>query len=248
MKKKKPIIKTLSVRIKSKHISKLKRMAFEANQIWNAANEETSIWSWVPVAGYGYFRNYISAFQLQKQLKDIRAERGMIIHSGSAQEVIAEHAKKRKQFKKSKLNWRTSGGSRKSLGWIPFKAGAASWKSGQVFYNGNYYKVWDSYGLANYKFKSGTFSEDSRGRWYFNVAVEVQPERPTGKGQIGIDLGLKTYATCSDGTTLEATKFYRNSEKQLAMAQRAKKKKLVKTINAKTKNRRSDSLHKFSTK
>ena len=143
------------------------------------------------------------------------------------------HAKARKQFKKDKLRWRVSGGSRRSLGWIPFKSGAAVWKDGQVRYNGHFFKVWDSYKFAQYTFRSGSFTEDARGRWYFNVVVQVQATELSGKGAVGIDLGLKDTATCSNGLKLESKQFYRKAEKQLGMAQRANKKKRIKAIHAK---------------
>jgi IS605 OrfB family transposase len=63
---------------------------------------------------------------------------------------------------------------------------------------------------------------------------------------IGIDLGLKELATLSDGKTIEAKKCYRNSEKKLAVAQRAKNKKQVKAIHAKIANQRKDFIHKAS--
>ncbi len=242
------VIKTLSVRVRDKHAKILRRMAFEANQVWNAANAETDEWSYVPVPEVGYIRNNITAFDLQKQLKGIKKERGFIIHSTTVQEVIAVHHKSRKQFKRDKLRWRVSGGSRRSLGWVPFKSGAAQWKSGQVYFAGHYFKVWDSYGLSKYSFRSGSFSEDARGRWYFNIVVDVPIQKPKGNGQLGIDLGLKDTATCSNGEKLERGNFYRNSEEKLAKAQRARKKKEVKNIHAKIKNRRKDAIHKFSNK
>lgn len=243
------VIKTLSVRVRDKHAKILSRMSFEVNQVWNAANAETAEWSYVSVPEVGYIRNNITAFDLQKQLKGIKKERGFIIHSTTVQEVIAVHHKSRKQFKRDKLRWRVSGGSRRSLGWVPFKSGAAQWKNGQVYFAGHYFKVWDSYGLSQYDFRSGSFSQDARGRWYFNVVVQVEvEERMAGNGQMGIDLGLKTTATCSNGDTLERQDFYRNSEEKLAKAQRARKKKEVKNIHAKIKNRRKDAIHKFSNK
>lgn len=242
------VIKTLSVRVRDKHAKVLSRMAFEVNQVWNAANAETAEWSYVPVPEVGYIRNNITAFDLQKQLKGIKKERGFIIHSTTVQEVIAVHHKSRKQFKRDKLRWRVSGGSRRSLGWVPFKSGAAQWKNGQVYFAGHYFKVWDSYGLSKYSFRSGSFSEDARGRWYFNIAVEVPIQKPKGDGQLGIDLGLRDTATCSNGEKLERGNFYRNSEEKLAKAQRARKKKEVKNIHAKIKNRRKDAIHKFTTK
>jgi len=38
----KPIIKTLSVRIRDKHVSVLSRMVFDVNQVWNAANADSA--------------------------------------------------------------------------------------------------------------------------------------------------------------------------------------------------------------
>jgi putative transposase len=241
------VVKTLSVRVRDKHAKILSRMAFEANQVWNAANAETAEWSSIPVPEVGHIRNNITAFDLQKQLKSIRAERGMIIHSTTAQEVIAVHAKCRKQFQRDKLRWRVSGGARRSLGWVPFKSGAAKWKNGQVYYAGHYFKVWDSYGLSGYQFRAGSFTEDTRGRWYFNIVVDVQVKQPIGNGQVGIDLGLKDTATCSHGEKLVRGNFYRNSEEKLAKAQRANKQKAVKNIHAKIKNQRKDAIHKFTT-
>ena len=73
-------LKTLKIRIKDKHISILNRMAFETNQIWNAANHETSEWSYIPIPEVGFVRNNITAFDLQKELKIIKKERNFIIN------------------------------------------------------------------------------------------------------------------------------------------------------------------------
>jgi len=173
----------------------------------------------------------------------------MIIDSTAVQEVIAAHAKARKQFKKNKLNWRCSGGARRALGWVPFKSGAAKWVNGQIRYAGHFFKVWDSYGLSQFDFRSGCFSQDARCRWYFNSVVHVDADiRQAEGGQIGIDLGLKTTATCSNGDTLARQDCYRNSEGKLGIAQRARNKNRVKAIHAKIKNRRKDAIHKFSNK
>ena len=78
--------------------------------------------------------------------------------------------------------------------------------------------------MSQYKFRSGSFSEDARGLWYFNVVVDVEAEIHTGQDRIGIDLGLTDTVTCSDGTKLEAGRFYRGLEERLAIAQRARNK------------------------
>jgi len=243
------IIKTLSVRIRDKHASVLNRMAFDVNQVWNAANADCAELSWVAVPEVGYINFGTSAFELMKDLKGIRKQRDMIIDSTAVQETIAIHAKARKQFKKNKLNWRCSGGARRALGWVPFKSGAAKWVKGQVRYAGLYFKVWDSYGLSEFAFRSGCFSQDARGRWYFNSVVQVESEtRQAEGGQVGIDLGLKTTATCSNGASLERQNCYRNLELKLGKAQRARNKKRVKAIHAKIKNTRKDAIHKFTHK
>ncbi|MFM2318651.1 MAG: hypothetical protein RLZZ215_1272 [Pseudomonadota bacterium] len=241
-------LKTLKVRIKDKHKPILERMAFEVNQVWNTANEITAFYSYIPVPEVGWLSQSYSAFDLQKQLKGIKAERGFIIHSTTVQEVIAVHHKARRQFKTDQLRWRVSGGSRRSLGWIPFKAGAAKWKSGQVYFAGHYFKVWDSYGLSQFEFRAGSFSQDARGRWYFNIVVEVAQMTSSATGEVGVDLGLKEVATCSNGVKLESKQFYRELESKLGIAQRANKKQRVKAIHAQIKNRRLNHIHQFTTR
>src|SRR5690554_680715 len=80
----------------------------------------------------------------------------------------------------------------------------------------------------------------------FNVVVEVDVQPSAGQGVVGIDLGLKDVATCSDGVKLENGRFYRDLEDKLAIAQRARSKRRVKAFHARIKNRRKDALHKFS--
>jgi hypothetical protein len=75
----KTILKTLKVRVKDNRKNILNRMAFEINQVWNAANQETAENSWLPIPEAGWVRNNISAFDLQKQLKSIKKERDFIV-------------------------------------------------------------------------------------------------------------------------------------------------------------------------
>ena len=244
------LLKTLSVRVKDRHAAVLERMAVEVNQVWNRANE-MSYEAWhVPVPGVGWIQGeWLSAFSIQKATAGLNKTHGWLIGSATIQEVIAVHAKARNQFKTSKLRWRVSTGARRSLGWIPFKARAARFEGGKVRFAGQSFGVWDSYGLEAFKFRAGSFAQDARGRWYFNVQVEV-PLRtvPQGTSAIGIDLGLKDVAVCSDGVRLEAKQPYRALEQKLGIAQRANKSKRVKAIHAKIKNLRQDALHQFSSK
>jgi putative transposase len=231
-------VKTLRVRIKDKHAKALDAMACEVNMVWNFVNEL----SFKHTQRTGKF---FSAYDMDKYISGATKE-GLKIHSQTLQSVTAEYATRRKQFKKVKLRWRVSRGSRRSLGWIPFKIGAVTYKNGQLRYAGQYFGVWDSYGLADYKLRSGSFSQDARGRWYANICVETVVTKSAGTESIGIDLGLKDFATLSTGEKIEAPRLYRDAEAKLAAAQRARKKKRVRAIHAKIANRRKDFLHKLS--
>jgi len=155
--------KTLSVRIKDRPATVLRQMAFEVNQVFNLANEITSAAYSNAGASGAQVPKWLSAFDVQKMTAGIQKERGWTIGSATVQEVIADHGKARKQFKCSRLRWRVSGGSRRSLGRVPFKSRAAQRQNDCIKFAGHYFNVRDSYGLAGYKFRAGSFSEDSRG-------------------------------------------------------------------------------------
>ena len=123
------------------------------------------------------------------------------------QAISKEFVTRRRQFKKAQLRWRVSGGARRSLGWIPFKASALRYRSGQVLFStlDQPLSLWDSYGLSGYKLGPGSFSEDARGRWYINITVKVEKKVQTdGKSAVGIDLGLKDFAGLSTGEVIAA--------------------------------------------
>ena len=98
---------------------------------------------------------FLSAYDMHPYTKGAGKELGL--HSQTSQCIAGEYVTRRKQFKKARLNWRKLGGVRRSLGWVPVNTGAAQWKNGQVYHNGHYFKVWDSYGLEQYKFRSASW-------------------------------------------------------------------------------------------
>ena len=240
-------IRTLRLRVKDKHAKLLSQWAYEVNHVWNAANALTAEYAWIPIPGVGYINGGTSEFDLNKELRGIRTERDLTIGAATVQSVIAQHAKSRKQFRKNKLRWRSSSGAKRALGWVPFKAAGIKYVNGQIRFCGHFFSLWDSYNLSQYDLSTGNFSQDARGRWYFNVTVKVEAQMSAGTKAIGIDLGLKDTATCNDGTKLDRKERYRTLEAKLGIAQRANKKTLVKTIHAKIKNQRKDDNHKFST-
>jgi hypothetical protein len=228
--------KTLKVRIRDKHIKKLNAMAYGVNQVWNFCNDLSS-------RSIRERSKFLSGYDLQKYTKGANKELGL--NSATVQMIGHEYVTRRKQFKKIKLNWRKTVGVKRSLGWIPVRKDCVSFKSGSIYHNRILFSIKDSYGLGDYTFRSGSFNEDSRGRWYFNVVIEIEAKKGTGKASVGIDLGCKESATDSNGDGVKGRE-YRALESKLGLAQRAKNKQRVKAIHAKIKNRRADALHKYS--
>jgi putative transposase len=66
--------------------------------------------------------------------------------------------------------------------------------------------------------------------------------------EVGIDLGLKDIAVTSDAERLEAGRFYRRIEPQIAQAQRRSHKRQAKRLHRRAASRRRDALHKFGRK
>src|SRR3989442_4547372 len=94
------------------------------------------------------------------------------------------------------------------------------------------------------KVLSATVSEKA-GRWF--VSVQVQEEHPdlapaTGP-VIGIDLGVKTLATCSDGSTFANPKALRSRLNALKRASRAHSRKKKGSQNRKKAQRRLARVH-----
>jgi putative transposase len=235
------VTRTLRVRVKDKHAKELLALSREVNLVWNYVNE-------LSVKVLERERKFLSAFDLAAYTAGTTKE-GLGLHSQSVQAIGEEYVKSRKQAKKARLRWRLSGGKRRSLGWVPFKASALRYRGCQLWVSGisKPLSVWDSYGLKDYELGTGSFSEDARGRWYFNATVQVERRpRSEGRSAVGIDLGLKDLATTSEGLKVEAQRFYRGLEPQLAEAQRKGEKHRVKKIHAKIANRRKDHLHKLS--
>ena len=69
--------------------------------------------------------------------------------------------------------------------------------------------------------KTATIRRMPTGKWFVTIACEWEPTPlpPTGH-EVGIDVGLKTFATCSDGVEIANQRFFRTEENALAKAQR----------------------------
>jgi len=235
--------KVLRLRLKDKHAKFLSDLAREVNFVWNYCNE-------LQITMFNRERRFLSGYDFAKFTRGATKE-GLHLHSQTVQAIAEEYATRRRQCRKVRLGWRKSTGSRRSLGWIPFKKVATQVTHGQVKFAGQWLSLWDSYGLDAFQIRAGNVCEDARGRWYLNACVAVPVAEPVDRSaawrDVGIDLGLKDLVATSDGEKQSAPQFYRGLEAKLAVAQRAGKKDRVRAIHAKIANRRKDSLHQFST-
>jgi len=210
-------------------------MSWHVNYVWNYCNE-TAAEQWARS------RKFLSAFDLNLLTAGCSKELGL--HSQTVQAVCEEHHKSRQQQKRSKLSWRSK---KKSLGWVPFKASGVKVIGDTITYCGHVLRFWHSRPLAG-PVRFGSFSQDASGHWYVSLVVmqEILDRKKTGR-EAGIDLGLKTLATLSDGTFFDRENITRKFEDRLAFVQRAKKKRLVTAIHGKIKNIRKDWNHKTTT-
>lgn len=205
------------------------------NFVWNYCNETS-------YKAIKYDSKFLTSFDLNNLMAGSSKE--IPLHSHTFQSISREFVKARKQFKKIKLQWRSR---KRSLGWIPFKASAIRIQGSEVVYNKQRFKFWKSRDIEG-KIKEGSFNQDARGRWYVNFQCEVSEEKPKGCEEIGIDLGFKSQINCSNGLQFSRENLTRGYEAKLGKAQRAGKKKQVKNIHAKIKNKRKDWNHKTTTK
>lgn len=232
---------TFRYRVKDKHVAQLAAQAAAVNYVWNFCNETQ-----MRAAKSG--RKWLGYRDLDRLTKGATKE-GLDLHSQTVQKICEQYDTSRRQHRKPWLNWRKTRGVRRSLGWVPFNGQALKFQDGAFVFRGGRYGVWLHRPLPeDAKIGCGSFSEDSRGRWYINVPVEVPEAIQAPNSRVGVDLGTKTLATLSSGGKIDMPSFLRASEAKLATLQRARKSKRVKAIHAKIRNRRKDFLHKETTK
>ena len=89
---------------------------------------------------------------------------------------------------------------------------------------------------------------------------DTPAKRPTKGGAVGVDLGVKTLATLSDGAVIENPRYLKKSERKLKRAQkslsrkvqgsnrRAKARMKVARLHAHVANQRLDAMHKLTTR
>ena len=227
---------TYKYRIKDASCSKrLDRKASAVNYVWNYCNETS-------IKAIRRDGRWLSGFDLSNLTAGSNKELGL--RSSTIQRVCTEYVTRRQQFKKAKLNWRSR---KRSLGWIPFKANGIKIHGDCVIYCKEKYRIWLSRPIQG-KILEGSFNQDASGRWYVNLQCRVEDSPGSGTEALGIDLGLKDKIVLSNGDKYSRENITKQYEYRLALAQRARKRRMVTRIHSKIRNTRKDWAHKATTK
>jgi len=228
---------TYRYRVKSLN-GQLNAWARAVNFVWNFCNDTQK-------HALKWGKRWPTNYDLDKLTSGSSKELGL--HAGTIQGISAQYVRSRKQHKRPYLLYR----SKRALGWIPIKGGRDLKREGNAFrFAGKTFRVFDSRPLPEGKIKEGTnFAQDRRGNWYLNVVIEVAdpPQRDMHRG-VGIDPGLEDVVVLSTGEKIANQRHYRKHEDRLAVAQRAKNKRQVKSLHAKIVNTRRDDHHKLTTR
>src|SRR5699024_2920918 len=120
----------------------------------------------------------------------------------------------------------------KSVGFPKFKSKKTNYHSyttnnqkGTVYIKNGYIKLPKLKSMVRIKqhrqfegtIKSCTISKTPSNRYYISILAETEIEKlETIEKKIGIDVGLKEFAICSDGFRVDNPKYFRKSEKRLA--------------------------------
>lgn len=239
------VTRTLRLKVRREAYAWLNAAAMEVNQVWNWANATSAD---AADRNRRATPKWLSGFDLNN-LSAGAAEHFERINADAIQRINGEFATKRRIAKRVKLRWRVSRGTRRSLGWVPFKAASLKRKGNALRFAGKKFRVFEAERLDSVKWQQGCFAQDACGDWWLCLPVKYQVEPCVApRESVGIDLGLKTIATTSDGETLEAGRWTQRHADKLAMAQRRGHKKQAKRIHRKLSRCRKDALHKFSTR
>lgn len=233
------VIITFRYRVKDKTSSKhLRRMSGAVNFVWNYCCETQR-------EAKRRQAKWPSRFDLIGLITGAGADLG--IHSDTLRAIARQFVDSRKAAKSCPA-WRSR--RRGALGWVPFAAPRAFRISDDaVVVLGRKYRLWLSRPIPDgAKIKTADFAEDARGRWYFNVQIEVAEAVSKEGSTVAIDLGLKDLATLSDGRKVEMPAFYRKHEGRLALAQKRGQRRRVTALHTKVKNCRHHFLHQESTR
>lgn len=229
----------------------------EACRLYNAAlQERRDAWK--------INKKSISIYDQAKQLKEIRANRDIDLPNfGVARNVLRrlDHAftgflsRKRKGIKAGLPRFKSSF---RSLTYSPYGNGCRVVLNSKLRLQGVGLIKIKQHRLLDGVVKAVTIKKEA-GRWYVCFNVDITPQYlPVKNNEIGIDVGLATFATLSDGVEIPNPRVYLSAHKELRFASRRmnrrkhgsqrwqKALRLLQKVHVRIRNRRSDFQHKTS--
>lgn len=224
---------TYRYRVKN-HLGELNRQARAINFVWNFCNDAQK-------HALKWDKRWPTGYDLAKLAAGSSKELG--VQAATIERVCIEYARKRMAARKPFLRFR----GRRNLGWIPFRAEQVCPLGEDFRVGGTVFRVFKSRELPEgAKIKDGgSLAQDARGNWFLNLVIEVPDAQPREvRSGVGIDLGLKDFATLSTGERIEKPRHYRQLEAALARAHRAQKRRQAANIHARIANARRDFINK----
>lgn len=213
----------------------------------------------------------VNCFELMRQLTDLKQEFDWLYDSPthSLQHAISNLDNAFTNFFKGRADFLKFKSKRKKQSFHIPAGTNVNWEKGTVFLPKlKWVKLIVSRGF-NGNIRSATVSKTPTGNYYVSILVETGEAVPAKtpiqrETSVGMDVGLKHFATLSDGQKIENPKFLFHSLKRLRVEQRTMKRRFKKGAKEQTKgyqnqklvvaklhervtNQRKDFLHKVST-
>ena len=112
------------------------------------------------------------------------------------------------------------------------QAGYKFLPDGRISINGHIYRYWDSYDglLERIKIKTVTIKRNILGEFFVYVTTDspvTMREARDGRGEVGIDFGLKMFLSLSDGSVIRSPEFFRQGVNEVRKANRALSRKVM---------------------
>jgi putative transposase len=240
-------------------VAQLNDQLSEACRLYNAALQERR-------EAYRISRQSINYYDQANQLKEIRADGDLKLANFSCcQDVLRRVDKNFKAFFRRVKNGETPGYPRfrgvsryDSITFPSWGDGCGLPDNGKLRVQGVGQIKLKLHRPIDGKIKTLTIKREA-GLWYAVFSVECQAAPLSESAEsTGIDVGLSSFATLSDGTVIDNPRYYREAQAKLRRAQRKvarrkrcgnNRKKAVRELqrtHARVRNQRDDFAHKVS--
>ncbi len=183
----------------------------------------------------------LDKYELQKQLRDLRNadenRHWRYVGSQAVQDITDRiYRAYRLFFTNKKKGVKCSPPRRrkvKKYKSVTYKqAGYRFLPGGHVSINGHIYRYWDSYDglLERIGIRTVTVKRNILGEFFVYVTTDspvTMREARDGRGMVGMDFGLKTFLTLSDGTVIRSPEFFRQGAAGIRKANRSLSRKVM---------------------